>query len=79
MIVVVYLLTLRHLEMPLDSPATATATLVQHNLGVGTEANSTNESVQQLSSSFIKLSLHPGRIICNGIPELASTQLHPLR
>lgn len=72
-IVVVYLFALRHLEMPLDSPATATATLVQHNLGVGTEANSTNESVQQLSSSFIKLSLHPGRTICNGIPELAST------
>jgi apolipoprotein N-acyltransferase len=73
MIVVAYLLALRHLEMPLDSPVTATATLVQHNLGVGTEANSTNESVPQLAHSFIGLSLHPGRIVCHGIPELSST------
>ncbi len=72
-IVVIYLLALHRLEMPLNSPATATATLVQHNLGVGTEANSTNESVPQLANSFIQLSLHPGRTVCNGIPELSST------
>ncbi len=74
LIVVVYLFTLRRLEMPLNSPTTATATLVQHNLGVGTEANSTHESVPQLTNSFVGLSLHPGRTICNGTPELSSTR-----
>jgi apolipoprotein N-acyltransferase len=71
-LIVAYLLILRRLQPPTHVPTTAVATLVQHNLGVGTEA-STRESNTQLLDAFTRLSLFPPTLHCNGIPELPAT------
>ncbi len=52
---------------------TATAVLVQENLGVGTEAAENNESRDDLLRSFTELSLHPPADRCFGTPELPDT------
>jgi apolipoprotein N-acyltransferase len=72
-LVLLYLVALRSLQLPGRVPATAVATLVQHNLGVGTEANTT-ESPRALLDSFTRLSLSPASPRCNWIPELRSTR-----
>ena len=77
-IVVTYLLALRHLQMPLNSPATATATLVQENLAVGATETGPPETTQQLINSFSSLSLYPGRQFCSGIPELPATHCYQI-
>jgi apolipoprotein N-acyltransferase len=73
LLVLLYLVALRSLQLPGRVPATAVATLVQHNLGVGTES-STTESPRALLDSFTRLSLSPASPRCNGIPELRSTR-----
>ena len=72
-IVILYLAALRRLEMPLNSPTTATVTLVQENLEVGAANTGPQETTQQLLDSFSSLSLHPGSQFCRGIPELSTT------
>jgi apolipoprotein N-acyltransferase len=72
-LIIMYLLILRRIQPPAHVPTTAVATLVQHNLGVGSEAN-TRESTAQLLDSFTRLSLFPPTLRCNGIPELATTR-----
>jgi apolipoprotein N-acyltransferase len=72
-LVLLYVLALRHLQPPTRITPTAFATLVQHNLGVGTQAE-TGESKQQLLDAFERLSLSPGSPRCYGIPELPSTR-----
>jgi apolipoprotein N-acyltransferase len=72
-LVVVYVAALRLIANPKASPTTATATLVQENLGVGQEARGNNETGSQMIDSFSRLSLYPPADRCNGTPELPST------
>ncbi len=72
-LILLYLVLLRRLQPPVRVPTTAVATLVQHNLGVGTPAE-TQETQQQMLDSFTRLSLAPPQTRCNGIPELPSTR-----
>lgn len=74
-IVVLYLLSLRRIQSPGRSPATATAMLVQENLEVGEEAKEPEPSEEQLLASFSYLSRHPGEKIYLGTPELPRTPL----
>ena len=55
-------------------PTSSTATLVQENLGVGTESKSNFETNTQMLDAFSDLSLYPPEDRCLGIPELPSTQ-----
>jgi apolipoprotein N-acyltransferase len=72
-LVLLYLVVLRRVQPPARVSSTAVATLVQHNLGVGTQTD-TRESAQQMLDSFTRLSLFPPAMRCNGIPELPSTR-----
>jgi apolipoprotein N-acyltransferase len=72
-LVLLYLVVLRRVQPPARVSTTAVATLVQHNLGVGTQTD-TRESAQQMLDSFTRLSLFPPAMRCTGIPELASTR-----
>lgn len=74
-IVVLYVVLLRRVQPPAMSRTMATATLVQHNLGVGTEANSTHETVGELLESYSAWSKNPARQVLNGVPELAGTRV----
>ena len=73
-IVVGYVVLLRKVQMPAHVRPARTAVLVQENLGVGTEAAENYESREQMSRSFIGLSLHPPADRCFGIPEMPSTR-----
>jgi apolipoprotein N-acyltransferase len=77
--VVLYVLFLRYVHPPTVDKPTATATLVQHNLGVGTEADSNHETNTQLLDSFSNLSRNPALKLLDGIPELAGTRFVPNR
>jgi apolipoprotein N-acyltransferase len=72
-IVVSYVLLLRGVQPPAHITTKHIATLVQENLGVGTEAR-TNETTAQLANSFAQLSLYPTADRCLGIPELPATR-----
>ena len=72
-IILLYVAALHHLHTSTYSETTAKATLIQENLAVGAEKTGPEPSVQQLIDSFSRLSLHPPRSRCNGIPELSST------
>jgi apolipoprotein N-acyltransferase len=72
-LILLYLVGLRRVQPPARVSTTAVATLVQHNLGVGTQTD-TRESGQQMLDSFTRLSLFPPAMRCNGIPELATTR-----
>ena len=73
-LVVAYVLLLTQVQVPLHLKTMKTATLVQENLGVGTEARQRTESTTQLAESFAQLSLYPTADRCLGTPELASTR-----
>src|ERR1700733_3678460 len=72
-IVVLYVLGLRSIATPKDSPTTATATLVQKNLAVGAANTGPQYSNQQLLDSFSYLSRYPPPRYLLGIPELPAT------
>ncbi|WP_213807038.1 apolipoprotein N-acyltransferase [Granulicella sp. dw_53] len=72
-LVLLYLAVLRRVQPPAHVPTTAVATLVQHNLSVGTQTD-TQESTRQMLDSFTRLSLFPPAMRCNGIPELPATR-----
>jgi len=72
-IILLYVVALRHFEPPAKIQTTYTATLVQHNLGVGTQTD-TQVTTNELLKSFALLSLYPPQDRCNGIPELPSTR-----
>jgi apolipoprotein N-acyltransferase len=72
-IILLYVAALRRFHTAPYSEITAKATLVQENLAVGAERTGPEPSVQQLIDSFSRLSLHPPRSRCNGIPEFSST------
>ena len=72
-IVVLYVLGLRSIATPKDSPTTATATLVQENLAVGAANTGPQYSNQQLLDSFSYLSRYPPPRYLLGIPELPAT------
>ncbi len=71
-LVLLYLVLLRRVQPPVRVATTAVATLVQENLGVGTETD-TRETAPQMLDSFSRLSLLPPAPRCNGIPGLPST------
>jgi apolipoprotein N-acyltransferase len=73
-VICLYFLGLRHLQAPKHLATRSTATLIQENLGVGTEAKTRNETTTQLANSFSKLSLYPTADRCLGTPELATTR-----
>jgi apolipoprotein N-acyltransferase len=77
-LVLLYLVLLRRVQPPVRVATTAVATLVQENLGVGTETD-THETSQQMLESFSRLSLLPTGPRCNGIPELPSTRCADFR
>ena len=72
-IVLLYVVALHHFHTSIYFETTAKATLIQENLAVGAERAGPELSVEQLIDSFSRLSLHPPRSRCNGIPELSST------
>jgi apolipoprotein N-acyltransferase len=72
-LVVVYITGLRLIANPTASPTTASATLVQENLSVGTEARGNFETTAQMIDSFSRLSLRPPADRCDGTPGLPST------
>jgi apolipoprotein N-acyltransferase len=72
-IIVVYVVSLRLIANPKDSPTTATATLVQENLEVGAANTGPQPTTQQFLESFSYLSRHPDPSFYGGIPELATT------
>ena len=72
-IILIYVVAVRRLEPPTKIQTTYTATLVQHNLGVGTQTD-TQVTNSQLLKSFALLSLYPPLDNCDGIPELPSTR-----
>ncbi|NYF81022.1 apolipoprotein N-acyltransferase [Granulicella arctica] len=73
-IVILYLVLLRHIHTPNQVATNNTATLVQENLGVGTESHGNYETSSQLVDSFSKLSVYPSADRCLGIPEAPSTR-----
>jgi apolipoprotein N-acyltransferase len=72
-IIVVYVVGLRLIANPKDSPTTATATLVQENLEVGAANTGPQPTTQQFLDSFSYLSRYPSPRFLLGIPELADT------
>lgn len=76
-VVLLYIVFLRHLQAPNVETSVGSAVLLQENLGVGAPAEHTGPplSVSQEMRSFSALSLFPPQDeSCNGIPELPSTQ-----
>jgi apolipoprotein N-acyltransferase len=59
LLVIVLSIAATHNRSNVPEPTQAVATLVQENLSVGTEANGSNETKQQMLTSFSQLSLHP--------------------
>ena len=72
--VLLYVVALRRIEAPQDTPTTAHATLVQENLEVGAANTGPQPSTQQLLESFSYLSRYPSTHFLLGIPELPGTQ-----
>jgi len=72
-IVVLYLFSLRRIQSPGHSTATATAMLVQENLEVGEAAKGPEPSEEELLTSFSYLSRHPGEKLYLGTPEMPHT------
>ncbi|HZY62510.1 MAG TPA: apolipoprotein N-acyltransferase, partial [Edaphobacter sp.] len=72
-IVVIYVGAIHYFHPPTSVKTSARATLLQENLKVGAERQGPQPSIEQLLDSFSRLSLHPPRSYCNGIPELSST------
>ena len=72
-IVVIYVVAIYFTHPPGSLKTSARATLLQENLKVGAERQGPQPSIEQLLDSFSRLSLHPPRSYCNGIPELSST------
>lgn len=72
-IILVYLVVLHRTKDPIESTATATATLVQENLEVGAANTGPEPSARQLLESFSYLSRHPSSNFFMGIPELPDT------
>lgn len=72
-IIVIYLFAVHRSQQPMESPATATATLVQENLEVGAANTGPEPSTQQLLESFSYLSEYPTSNFFMGIPELPDT------
>src|SRR5271170_1148408 len=72
-IIVVYVVGLRLIANPKDSPTTATATLVQENLEVGAASTGPQPTTQQFLDSFSYLSRYPSPRFLLGIPELKDT------
>jgi apolipoprotein N-acyltransferase len=78
-IIVLYVLGLRSIATPRNSPTTATATLVQENLEVGAANTGPHQTREQLISSFSDLSRNPAHTELNGIPGLPGTRTLSLR
>jgi apolipoprotein N-acyltransferase len=74
-IILVYLVVLRRIEVPHNVRATATATLVQENLEVGAANTGPQASMQELLDSFSHLSRYPGNRVFLGTPELRGTPM----
>ena len=73
-IVVGYILVLRLVASPKQSPTSATATLVQENLEVGATNTGPQPTTQQFLDSFSYLSRYPSTKFLLGTPELRDTQ-----
>jgi apolipoprotein N-acyltransferase len=74
-IILIYLVALRRIEVPHNVRATATATLVQENLEVGAANTGPQASAQELLDSFSHLSRYPGNRVFLGTPELRGTPM----
>src|ERR1035437_4577836 len=76
-IVLLYVVFLRHTQRPAGEGASATAVLVQENIGVGAAAASAGPelTIGQELSTFSSLSLFPlNGEVCYGMPEVSSTK-----
>jgi apolipoprotein N-acyltransferase len=76
-LVLLYLIGLRHVQKPLQQGTSAIATLVQENLEVGAAALAAGPplSKNQMLQTFSELSLYPSAgQVCYGIPELPTTR-----
>ena len=60
----------------IPEPTQAVATLLQENLGVGSEAVGNNETKQAMLASFSQLSLHPAIQLDSTVPKLPGSPLH---
>jgi len=76
-IVLLYVVFLRHTQRPISEGASATAVLVQENIGVGAAAAAAGPelTIGQELSTFSSLSLFPlNGEVCYGMPEVSSTK-----
>jgi len=76
-IILLYVLSLRHTQRPVHEGASATAVLVQENIGVGAAAAAAGPelTLDQELTEFSSLSLFPlNDEVCYGIPEVSSTK-----
>jgi apolipoprotein N-acyltransferase len=73
-IIVLYVLGLRHIRAPETITTNAHATLVQQNLEVGAANTGPQPTTQQLLESFAYLSRFPSNHFLLGVPELRGTQ-----
>src|ERR1017187_934941 len=76
-IVLLYVVFLRHTQRPVSEGTSATAVLVQENIGVGAAAAAAGPelSIGQELSTFSSLSLFPlNGEVCYGMPEVSSTK-----
>ena len=72
-----YVVLLRHTQRPISEGASATAVLVQENIGVGAAAAAAGPelTIGQELSTFSSLSLFPlNGEVCYGMPEVSSTK-----
>ena len=76
-IVLLYVVFLRHTQQPIREGTSATAVLVQENIGVGAAAAATGPelTIDEELSTFSGLSLFPiNGQVCYGMPEVSSTK-----
>jgi apolipoprotein N-acyltransferase len=71
-----YIVTLKHIQRPIQQGTEAIATLVQQNIEVGAAAASAGPPLTkaQMLDAYSELSLFPPATVCYGIPELPSTR-----
>jgi apolipoprotein N-acyltransferase len=71
-----YVVTLKHIQKPIQQGTEAIATMVQQNIEVGAAAASAGPPLTkaQMLEAYSELSLFPPATVCYGIPELPSTR-----
>jgi apolipoprotein N-acyltransferase len=78
-IILLYIVSLRHVQKPIQQGTSAMATLVQENIEVGAANTGPQLTKAEMLTVFTKLSEHSADYYCDGMPEMASTScvVHP--